>query len=594
MQSLAANEVRLLDGLFKERETVNRNYLMELDNRALLQNFYAEAGIVLPELQIVEDPAASYLHWGWEAPTCQLRGHFLGHFLSAASKLAASNNDRELEAKVYVIIDELKKCQDLNGGKWVGSIPEKFFHKLERGEYIWSPQYTVHKTLMGLLDAYVNTGYKLALEIIDSLSDWYVQWVDSLTDTPWVVVKGEAGGMLEIWARLYKLTGEAKYLSLAKSYSIYSNFTTLEQGGDALTNNHANATIPEAHGAAMMYEATGDEKWLNITKLFWKCAIIDRESYVTGGQNAGEFWITPGHFYEAMGDRNQEFCTMYNMVRLADYLLRFTGDSEYSDYIERALYNAFASQQNKITGMPTYFLPLRAGSRKKWGTKRHDFWCCHGTMVQAQTLYPSLCYYKNDIENTVWIQQYIPSKACFTINNKTVQISQTTDMSYSAGVLFDDNNSDTKSRWMIKINVTSQDEITLKFRMPEWTQNTIYVDGKKVEVFDGYYSITKAFDNEDISIFFPSSLHTQGLSDNNNIVAIMDGPIALAATGKDSTNFSLDNKDVNTALTPFVEHTYDTYPWSQNMYTATDNSGQILFKPLYDITDESYTVYVAK
>lgn len=96
----------------------------------------------------------------------------------------------------------------------------------------------------------------------------------------------------------------------------------------------------------------------------------------------------------------------------------------------------------------------------------------------------------------------------------------------------------------LKINVTSQDEITLKFRVPEWTQNTIYVDGKKVEVFDGYYSITKVFDNEDISIFFPSSLHTQGLSDNNNIVAIMDGPI--------------------------------------------------LFKPIYDITDESYTVYVAK
>ena len=125
MEALRKSEVRLSNGLFKERETLDRDYLLSLDNRALLQNFYLEAGIMLPGLQVMGDPDGSYLHWGWEAPTCQLRGHFLGHWLSAAAALVAANSDRELEAKLYTIIDELKVCQINNGGQWIGSIPEE-------------------------------------------------------------------------------------------------------------------------------------------------------------------------------------------------------------------------------------------------------------------------------------------------------------------------------------------------------------------------------------------------------------------------------------------------------------------------------------
>ena len=83
------------------------------------------------------------------------------------------------------------------------------------------------------------------------------------------------------------------------------------------------------------------------------------------------------------------------MVRVASYLFKWTGDKKYADYIERSLYNGFLAQQNAVTGMPTYFLPLAAGSKKKWGSKTHDFWCCHGTMVQAQALYPELISLQN-------------------------------------------------------------------------------------------------------------------------------------------------------------------------------------------------------
>ena len=98
INSIENGKVKLLPGIFTERVNLNRKYLMSLDPQCLLQNFYWEAGLVIPGLQIIEDPSKANIHWGWEAPTCQLRGHFLGHWLSAASMLVAINDDAELKA----------------------------------------------------------------------------------------------------------------------------------------------------------------------------------------------------------------------------------------------------------------------------------------------------------------------------------------------------------------------------------------------------------------------------------------------------------------------------------------------------------------
>lgn len=221
LQSMKKDAVHLLPGLFKEREEINRNYLMELSNQALLHNFYLEAGFVLPGLQVVDDPTTANLHWGWEAPTCQLRGHFLGHYLSAAAALSAMNDDEELHAKLNFIIKELERCQKQCGGKWLAPIPEKYLGMLQKGQYVWSPQYVMHKTFMGLTDAYRFTGSTKALELAENLADWYVEWIEEdLKDTPWVTYKGESGGMLEAWATLYGLTGKEKYKKLAESYGL--------------------------------------------------------------------------------------------------------------------------------------------------------------------------------------------------------------------------------------------------------------------------------------------------------------------------------------------------------------------------------------
>lgn len=590
--------VKILPGVFRERMDVNRQYLLELDANCLLQNFYLEAGIILPGLQVVDNPETANLHWGWEAPTCQLRGHFLGHWISAAAKLIAADGEPELRVKLDKIVSELARCQELNGGEWVGSIPEKYFTRLIKNQYIWSPQYVMHKTIVGLSDAYIYAGNTQALDILSHLSDWYITWTEKAAETnPHAVYAGEEAGMLEVWAQLYQLTKDEKYLTLAKRYADAGLFRKLKEGKDSLTNCHANASIPFTHGAAKMYEITGDSDWLEVIKLFWKAAVTDRGMFSTTGMNAGEFWVPPhmlGHF---LGSTDQEFCTVYNMVRTASYLLKYTGEAQYADYIERALYNGFLAQQNAQTGMPAYFLPLGAGSRKKWGTKTRDFWCCHGTMVQAQTLYPELVWFTDGDKITA--AQYIPSEFTAEMNGANVTVSQTTGMKYyNDQAFFDEKDDGQMSRWLLKFSVKCDKPVrfTLSLRVPEWAKGVeLEVNGKNTAapVKDGWLDITSDWQNDSVQVFFPSELRAETLPDMPELMSVVDGPIVLAGiTGSDCGITGADK--LNEQFMPQMEHTYGTFPWRQNSWRTRNQPQSVMFRPLYEVTDEEYTVYFTK
>lgn len=590
--------VKILPGVFRERMDVNHQYLLELDTNCLLQNFYLEAGIILPGLQVVDNPETANLHWGWEAPTCQLRGHFLGHWISAAAKLIAADGEPELRVKLDKIVSELARCQELNGGEWVGSIPEKYFTRLIKNQYIWSPQYVMHKTIVGLSDAYIYAGNTQALDILSHLSDWYITWTEKAAETnPHAVYAGEEAGMLEVWAQLYQLTKDEKYLTLAKRYADAGLFRKLKEGKDSLTNCHANASIPFTHGAAKMYEITGDSDWLEVIKLFWKAAVTDRGMFSTTGMNAGEFWVPPhmqGHF---LGSSDQEFCTVYNMVRTASYLLKYTGEAQYADYIERALYNGFLAQQNAQTGMPAYFLPLGAGSRKKWGTKTRDFWCCHGTMVQAQTLYPELVWFTDGDKITA--AQYIPSEFTAEMNGANVTVSQTTGMKYyNDQAFFDEKDDGQMSRWLLKFSVKCDKPVrfTLSLRVPEWAKGVeLEVNGKNTAapVKDGWLDITADWQNDSVQVFFPSELRAETLPDMPELMSVVDGPIVLAGiTGSDCGITGADK--LNEQFMPQREHTYGTFPWRQNSWRTRNQPQSVMFRPLYEVTDEEYTVYFTK
>ncbi len=598
LKAAKGREVRMLPGLFLRRMKLNEDYLAELDPACLLQNFYLEAGIIPKCGQVITEPDKVKMHWGWESPSCQLRGHFLGHWLSAAAMLCAGGNRPGLRAKVDYVVEELARCQELNGGEWVGSIPEKYFTMMVPGRYIWSPQYTMHKTIMGLKDVYDRLGNETAIRILDRLADWYVRWTEETQkDNPDAVYSGEQAGMLEVWADLYALTKEEKYRKLICAYEHNALFDRLDKGGDALTDDHANASIPLSHGAGRMAEITGDRRWENRLAAFWKTAVEDRGMFSTTGCNAGEFWIPPHSQGRYLGREDQEFCTVYNMVRAAEYLFRHTGDSKYADYIERALYNGFLAQQNGDTGMPTYFLPMIPGSRKKWGSRTRDFWCCFGTMVQAQALYPELIWYTSEDEVTV--SQYIPSEAELELASGRISISQRIHMKdYNNQVMFDEHSEGRVSRWSLRFNVsaTTGQNWTLKLRVPAWCAKdpVLTLNGQPLsaDISNGYIEVRRIWqENDEFDVFFPSEVTFEHLDAAEELACAVDGPVVLAGLIDHDPGLRGNPGRPDDILLPEQSHTYGAFVWTQNVYLTRRQRENFRMIPLYEVRDEPYTVY---
>lgn len=247
--------------------------------------------------------------------------------------------------------------------------------------------------------------------------------------------------------------------------------------------------------------------------------------------------------------------------RLADYLFRFTDDKSYADYIEKNLYNGFLAQQNKHTGMPAYFLPLKAGSKKQWGSRTRDFWCCHGTTVQAHTLYPMLCYYEEN--DRVIIAQYINSRYN---RSENVTITQNIDMKYyNGGASFDENDSSRMSRWYLRINVSarSPEEFTLSLRIPDWVSGepVILVNCEPVKCAseDSFCDIKRQWTNDVVSVYFPAALTTSALPDMPKLTAFLEGPIVLAGLCGSDRGIEPQDGSPESALVNVADEKYTVY-----------------------------------
>ena len=588
--------VKLLPGLFLDRYNLNRNYMLSLENKKLLQNFYYEAGLTDAGNIMVERTAENLddMYWGWESPMNQLRGHFLGHWLSAAAYMYAANGDVDVKVKADQIVAELARCQEANGGEWVGSIPEKYLDFIAHEHHIWSPQYTLHKTLMGLYDMYAVAGSEQAFDIIDKFADWFHAWTDKLIEegNAASAYQGETSGMLEIWAHMYGATHDSKYVDLMSRYGNPDIFQTLEAGGDALSNEHANASIPWSHGSARIYEVTGNEHWRDITLAFWKNAVDDRESFCTGGQNCGEHWIAPHELKRFVGENNQEHCTVYNMIRTAEYLYRWTGDAKYADYIERNIYNGILAQQHPQTGMIAYFLPMAfgytKGGEKGWGHPTRDFFCCHGTLVQAHTRYTSMIYYESD--NGLTVSQYIPSELTWKHDDQTITVTQ--DFKSSTwGKEYNGN------RWTMVFHIKTEREtkFDLTLRLPWWLKEkaTITVNGnaESVAQLNGTHTISRTWNDDEIIVTLPTKLYTEALPEATNVAAIMEGPIVLAGISDFDIKLKGDASKPETFLLPEYEQQYRTPRWKQSHYTTVGQQSNIRLVPLYEIGDQKYIIY---
>jgi DUF1680 family protein len=568
------------------RSALNRDYLLSLSNENLLQNYYLQAGLWSPPAR------PENCHWGWESPTCQLRGHFLGHWLSAAARLYAYQGDLEIKAKADRIVSELGRCQAENGGQWAGSIPEEYFDWLARGKEVWAPHYTVHKTMLGLYEMARYAGSEQAREILIKWTAWFYRWSAQLTrEQMEALLEVETGGMMELWADLYALTGDERYVELMARYERRSFSEALLAGEDALSNQHANTRIPEIHGAARAWEVTGEPRYRQVVDAFWRCAVSERDAFCTGAQTDGELWTPPSELAARLSLKNQEHCTVYNMMRLAKYLFRWTGDPVYADYWERNLYNGILAQQHPETGMVAYFLPLKAGSVKKWSTPTESFWCCVGTLVQAHTLYEDSILYE-DGEGLV-VSQIIPCELAWFWEGKRVGVrlevvKPLTHPGRPRSLAF-----------TLEFACERPLEFTVKLRLPWWLSGepVITSAGQPMDVSAAPSKVApssmvhfrRGWQNGDkLYVEFPKALTACNLPDKPEMAAFMDGPVVLAGLIDGECPLQGDRDHPETMLTPV--HELEWYRWRQGYRTRVSPFGT-RFIPLYEVRDEAYTVY---
>ena len=614
MKVLKGKNVIVRDGDLKRREQTNRNYLMSLTNDNLLFNYRVEAG----RFHGREIPRDA--HGGWETPVCQIRGHFLGHWLSAAALEYDQSGDLELKVKADQIIKELAECQKDNGGQWIGPIPEKYLHLIARGKQIWAPQYNLHKLFMGLIDMYTYTANQQALEIADQFADWFVEWSDSFTREQFDdILDVETGGMLEVWADLLAITQNKKYEFLLEKYYRQRLFKPLLEGKDPLTNMHANTTIPEVLGCARAYEVTGDDRWLEIVHAYWKCAVTERGTLATGGNTSGEVWMPKMKIKARLGDKNQEFCTVYNMIRLADFLFQQTKDPAYGQYIEYNLYNGIMAQayhqsyhvagtekNHPWTGLLTYFLPMKAGLHKEWSSETNSFFCCHGTMVQANAKLNRGIYYQSQEE--IYVSQYFHSELETTIGDDALIINQTQDFmngsmltsSTIAGqqklteVTSTHENTPDFKKYDFTINLDQAKTFTLALRIPEWimSEASIYVNDElvgKTTDSQSFYKLTRDWsDGDKVSITFPIGIRFIPLPDDENTGAFRFGPDVLAGICEHERILHLESDDPTEELVQENEREWGSWRY---FFKTTNQDPGIQFSRIRDIGYDPYQVY---
>jgi len=143
LQLFALRDVTLEAGPLQQARDWNRAYMLRLPNDRLLHNFRITAGLTSSAKPL----------GGWEDPTCEVRGHFVGHYLSACALLYAASGDTTIKTKADELVAGIAACQQkLDDNGYVSAFPTELFDRLDRREKVWVPFYTLHKIMAGLLD----------------------------------------------------------------------------------------------------------------------------------------------------------------------------------------------------------------------------------------------------------------------------------------------------------------------------------------------------------------------------------------------------------------------------------------------------------
>lgn len=518
------SDVKLLDGLFKHARDLNIEVLLKYDVDRLLAPYRKVAG--LPE------KAESYPNWEG------LDGHIAGHYLSAMAMNYAATGNKECKRRMEYMISELKEIEGANaknnaewGIGYLGGFPnsEKLWTAFKKGDFsiyfsAWAPFYNLHKMFAGLRDAWLYGDNEDAKDLFLTFCDWGISITSNLNDEQMQeMLNMEHGGMNEVFADAYQITGDEKYLVAAKRYSHNVFLEPLSDGVDNLDNKHANTQIPKFIGFARIAELSGDKNYRRAGRFSWETIVNDR-SLAFGGNSRREHFPSVESCTDYINDVDgPESCNSYNMLKLTEDLFRMQPSANYADFYERTLFNHIHSTQHPKHGGYVYFTSARPRHYRVYSTPNNAMWCCVGTGMENHSKYNQFIYTHS--ADSLFLNLFIASELNW--KDKNVSIKQETNFPYEE---------------QTKLTITKgASNFKMMVRYPGWVKKgsfKVSVNGKKVNynaLPSSYVCIDREWKKGDvIEIELPMQSTIERLPNVPDYIAFMHGPVLLGA--KTGTN----------------------------------------------------------
>lgn len=512
-------DVVLLDGPFKHARDLNHKVLLEYDVDRLMQPFRKEAG--LPEKGV------RYPNWAG------LDGHVGGHYLSALALHYAATNNADCKKRLDYMLAEIKSCQDANainhpdwGIGYAGGVPNsrQVWSTFQKGDLTafrasWVAWYNVHKMYAGLKDAWLYAGSNEAKDMFLKFCDWAINITSAFThEQMQTMLDIEHGGMNEIFADAYQMTGDQKYVTAAKRFSHRMLFDAMATGNDNLDNKHANTQVPKAIGFQRIGEVSNDEAYRKAGSFFWETVTTNR-SLAFGGNSRREFFPSVAASSDFVNEvEGPETCNSYNMLKLTEDLFRINPLVKYADYYERTLYNHILSTQHPAHGGYVYFTPARPRHYRVYSTPNEAMWCCVGSGMENHGKYNEFIYTHS--HDSLFVNLFVPSELNW--KQKGVILKQVTQFPYEE---------------QTRISVTSGSaRFKVLIRYPSWVKAgelKITVNGKVVKHKNNpatYVVLDRAWKKGDeVHVTLPMHTRLEQMPHVPAYQAILHGPILLGA-----------------------------------------------------------------
>lgn len=512
-------DITLLDGPLKHARDLNVQVLLKYDCDRMLAPYRKEAGL--------QPRKPSYTNWDG------LDGHVGGHYLSALAINVATGNE-ECRKRMEYMISELQLVLDANNQRpeawchnYIGGVPNSAkmwtaFSKGDFGPYFgtWAPFYNIHKMYAGLRDAWLYCGNEQAKNLFLKFCDWAVDITRDLNDEQMEKMLGnEHGGMNEVLADAYAITGEQKYLDCARRFSHRMLLVPLENGKDCLDNMHANTQIPKVIGYQRIAELAHDVQYHNASEYFWEIVTRQR-SLALGGNSRREHFPTKENCIDYINDIDgPESCNTYNMLKLTEDLNRVKPNGMYGDFYETAMFNHILSAQHPQHGGYVYFTSARPRHYRNYSAPNEAMWCCVGTGMEDHGKYGQFVWTHDKgvkaEDDALYVNLFVASELNW--KDRKMVIRQQTAFPYA-------------ETSVVEV-AKGKGTFILKVRKPSWCENfTVKGVGFDADSYEenGFVCMKRKWKKGDqVKISMPMHAYIKPMINVPQYVAIMYGPILL-------------------------------------------------------------------